>query len=108
MIKNLDKVSSKKRQNVRRGMEYIDRMNAIEPVIDKIVVFGSAVSDDCREDSDIDVCLFSQFNNQNQTYRTVRGRLMDEMDDVCDIIRYDRLNDAFKEVIDKGVVVYEL
>ena len=33
---------------------------------------------------------------------------MDQIDDVCDIIRYDTLNDQFKGIVENGVTVYEL
>ena len=107
-IMNLDRINILKRQKIRRGMEFVDEMNRVDPVINKIVIFGSAASEECKEDSDIDLCIFSQFDNRNEIYRSVRGRLMDQIDDVCDIVRYDTLNDRFKVIVDDGVTVYEL
>ena len=107
-IMNLDQINIIKRQKVKQGLEFVDRMNQIDPVISRIVIFGSAVSNECGNDSDIDLCIFSQYDNKNKVYRSVRGRLMDQIDDVCDIIRYDTLNDHFKEVVEDGVTVYEL
>ena len=107
-ILNLEKINSIKRSKIENGMKYIDTMNGSEPVISRVVVFGSAITDNCTENSDIDICLFTEYDNTNEKYRVIRGHLMDEMDDVCDILKYSRLNSSFKSQIEKGVVVYEL
>lgn len=107
MIKNLDKINIIKRKFVENGMCFIEQINKTEPVVNKIVVFGSAISDECTEDSDIDLCIYSDYNNTNNTYMDMRGKLMDKIGDICDILTYSRLNDNWKEIVDKGVVVYE-
>ena len=106
-IVNLEKINSLKRQYVRQGMEYIDRMNAVEPVIDRIVVFGSAITDDCTEESDVDLCIFSDYDESNDTYYEARGNLMHEIGDVCDILNFSYIGDDLKRTIEKGVTVYE-
>lgn len=82
-------------------------MNKREPVIDRVIIFGSAISEDCTENSDIDICIDTKYDTKNETYFNVSGRLPDVMEDLCDILKYNRLNPRFKEVVDKGVVVYE-
>ena len=106
-IINLDKINQIKREKVRTGMQFVDQMNQVDPVIDRVIIFGSAIREDCTEDSDIDVCLDTQYDTRNSTYFNTSGRLPDIMDDLCDIMKYSRLNPAFRKIVDQGVVVYE-
>lgn len=106
-IKNLEKINLCKRGKVQKGMLFIDEMNKKEPVIDRVIIFGSAIREDCTEDSDIDVCIDTKYDTHNSTYFNASGRLSDVMDDLCDILKYNRLNQNFKRIVDQGVVVYE-
>lgn len=107
-IMNLEKVNSIKRENVQRGLDYLVAMNAPAPVIYGVILFGSSVTADCREDSDIDICLISDSDASNPAYFAVRSRLADVMDEPCDIFRYNRLPAKLKREVDaKGVKVYE-
>ena len=107
MIKNLEKINILKRDKVKRGLEFIDEQNKKEHIIDKVIIFGSSIRDDCTSDSDIDLCLVTDCDCHNAVYFNTRGKLADIMDDLCDIVSYDKLNDEFKKIIDKGVLVYE-
>ncbi len=107
VILNLDKINPIKREKVRKGMEFVDKMNAIEPVVDKVIVFGSSVRDDCTEESDIDLCLFTNYDTSNKTFFKLRGNLPIVMDDLCDVLKYSKINKDFKCEIEKGVIVYE-
>ncbi len=53
MIKNLDKINVIKREQV---LGIVNGLCLMEEV-DKIVIFGSAIRDDCREDSDLDIAI---------------------------------------------------
>ena len=88
-------------------MEYLDALNSKEPVIEKVVAFGSVITDKCTNDSDIDLCFFSDYDTHNLTYREIYAGMESAMDDLCDILSYKRLNDAFVQVVDNGVIVYE-
>ena len=107
MIKNLEKINILKKDKIKRGLEFIDEQNKTEHIIDKVIIFGSAIRDDCTNDSDIDLCLVTDYDCHNKAYFNTRGKLADIMDDLCDILSYKKLNDDFRKVIDKGVLVYE-
>lgn len=108
MIKNLDKINLVKREKVKKGCEYIQKMNDKFPVVSKAVVFGSAVTNKCDDDSDIDICLYSNFDSSNSQFFQIYGNLPLVMDDICDILVYQKLTGKIKEEIDsKGVIVYE-
>ena len=107
MVRNLDRINPLKREKVRQGLQFVEDNNIETPVIDKIVIFGSSISQDCTEDSDIDLCIFSKYECNNAAYFRIRGRLARVINDKCDILKYDRLNDRFKAVVNKGVTVYE-
>ena len=107
MIKNLDKINILKREKLKRGLEFIEQNNS-HGIINKIVVFGSAVREDCTEDSDIDMCIFSDFTTKNNEYLFLRGRFPMIIDDICDIFRYADITEKYQKIInERGVVVYE-
>lgn len=88
--------------------------------VKRVIVFGSAVTMECHQDSDIDLCI-----EWNEPYRDQIGALMDRPRDFVDSIywivrencyvsEYDIIhwnnNDGssvFKDILEKGVVVYE-
>lgn len=73
-----------------------------------MVIFGSSTTDNCDDDSDIDICLFSNFNSKNPVFFQIYGSLPLIMDDICDILVYRNLKGKIKEEVDKkGVTVYE-
>ena len=75
--------------------------------ISKVIVFGSSVTQDCAEESDIDLC-FITMNPDSDIYSQIYGNMEIVMDDLCDILDYDELKGEVKTEIDKkGVAVYE-
>ena len=58
MIKNLNKINPIKKSILLKLLARVDSCNKIEKVIDKIIVFGSAIRNDCTEESDIDICIY--------------------------------------------------
>lgn len=106
MIKNLEKISPVKREKVKRGLEYIEQIN--DGIVEKVILFGSSVTGSCTEKSDIDICLVSDGTCKNPVFFQIRGGLESVMDDLCDILVYQRIGGPLKKEIDqKGVVVYE-
>ena len=75
--------------------------------ISKVIVFGSSVTQDCAEESDIDLC-FITMNPDSDIYSQIYDNMEIVMDDLCDILDYDELKGEVKTEIDKkGVAVYE-
>ena len=108
MIMNLDRIHPCKRDKVRRGMEYIDGVNRDGKVIGKVVVFGSAVTDHCRDDSDIDLCLESAYPVTHDKFLDVFGNLEPVMGNLCDILESGCVGTRMRdEIASKGVIVYE-
>ena len=108
-IINLDKINIIKREKIKKGLFFIDKNNKLDSVIDKVVIFGSCVNENCEKDSDIDVCLFSDYDSHNPTFFHIFGGFSLEVEDACDMVVYNKVNEKLKKEIDsKGVVVYEL
>lgn len=108
MRMNLDKINHIKRKKIEKGIDLIEKWNAKEKIIDKMIIFGSAVTVDCSEESDIDVCLVSDFTTAKKEYFKVFGGLESAMDDLCDIFNFGKIDGKLREeVVKKGVIVYE-
>ena len=69
-------------------MEYIASLN--NGCISKVIVFGSSVTQDCAEESDIDLC-FITMNPDSDIYSQIYDNMEIVMDDLCDILDYDEL-----------------
>lgn len=75
--------------------------------IKQLIVFGSAVTENCDELSDVDICIKMKkdYNKINLHYTVVE--LSKACEKNCDILLYDELTDYFKDKIKKtGVIVY--
>ena len=105
MIKNLNKINPIKKHILLKFLARVDSCNKIEKVIDKIIVFGSAIRNDCAEESDIDICIFSDFTIFNKNYsRAING----PGEENFDVIRYTYASKNLKNTINTyGVCVYE-
>jgi len=98
------KIHPVKRDKVKKGCEYIKQY----PFVKKMIIFGSAVTKTCTEESDIDICLVINKDKNQKEFVRMYGELPLYMDELCDILIYDKLNDEWKKQIDeKGVIVYE-
>lgn len=84
------------------------------------MVASRSITDDCTNDSDIDLCLVTNVNCTNPIYADIYGNMEIIMDDLCDVITqrvatndilsYNKLSDngSLKAEIDKkGITVYE-
>ena len=110
MVKNLGKINPVKRGKINNGLSFIDRENRAcgYPVVSRVIIFGSSVRSDCSEDSDIDICLVTDYGCENGDYFNIYSNLEIIMDDLCDIFSSRMLSAALREeIIKKGVCVYE-
>ncbi len=107
-ILNTNRINKLKLDKIIKGLSFIEEESKIEQVIDKVILFGSSITDYCTQGSDIDVCLVTNYDCKNKTFFNIFGRLPLVMDDSCDILIYSKLKGALKDEIDKkGVIVYE-
>lgn len=53
MIMNIEKISPLKRELVRR----ISQKASENEYVERLMIFGSSIRDNCRKDSDIDICI---------------------------------------------------
>ena len=105
---NLEKINPIKRAKVEKGIDLIEKCNAREKVVDKMIIFGSATGDECTEESDIDVCLVSDYTTTNNVYCEIFGGLEIAMDDLVDVINLKYMKDRLRdEVLKNGVIVYK-
>lgn len=108
MIENLELLHPVKRSKIKKGVEFIRDENQNKNVIQKAIVFGSAATSDCTNNSDIDLCLVSDYTTKNPTFFRIFGGLPLVMDDSCDIVIWNRIPEKLRdEISKKGVVVYE-
>ena len=108
MIFNLEKIHPLKREKLLHGLQFVEEFNKNNNNIDKIIVFGSAIRDDCTEDSDIDICFFSKLSIYNIELNTFFGEFPFRCDNVCDIIPFNMIKSSLKDhILNNGVVVYE-
>ena len=106
MIKNLDRINIIKREMVKKSAEIASKC----PYIDRIVVFGSSVRNDCRENSDIDFVFFPSAYYKEHKLEYIRT--LERITEVCeyntDMLRADMLTDnMMNHVMETGVTVYE-
>lgn len=101
---NLMCIHSSKREMVRKCVHIAEANINIR----KLVIFGSSVTEDCREDSDVDMCIFADSNYDKLKMHYTVVDLSKACNKNCDIMIYDTLTDYFKDIVmNTGVVVYE-
>ncbi|MBR1633989.1 MAG: nucleotidyltransferase domain-containing protein [Lachnospiraceae bacterium] len=104
-VMNIDKVNGIKRDQVSSCIEIVKTL----PRIKRMIIFGSSVTDYCRKDSDIDICLDIEGSTKGMDLFEVSSNISKACDYNCDMLTYGKLHGKIKEEIDtKGVVVYEL
>ncbi|MCR5259703.1 MAG: hypothetical protein K6E40_16310, partial [Desulfovibrio sp.] len=59
---NLEKINPIKRAKIEKGIDLIEKCNAKEKVVDKMIIFGSSTGDECTEESDIDLPIQQNFS----------------------------------------------
>ena len=104
-IENIETINEIKRGMVLKCIEIAKQHpNKVQ----KLIIFGSSVRDDCTVESDVDICLHVIGTTRCMEMYELCRDLCYACDHNCDILKYDRLNDRFRKEVDtKGVVVYE-
>lgn len=94
---------------VKRG--YVDELCAVAKesgIVNRLYIFGSAVTDDCSQESDLDICVDTDLADNDRALFKLYVRMSKICDYNCDILTYSKLGKKIKEEVDnKGVIVYE-
>ena len=70
--------------------------------------FGSSVTKECQNDSDIDICFDITCDTKDLRLFNLRASINQVCDYNCDFLVYSHIGNELKNEIDeKGVVVYE-
>ena len=102
---NIDRIDISKRNQVLECIQVIEKNQDVL----KFIVFGSAASNKCNDDSDLDLCVVLKPDADKLSYHYTVAGIGRACGHHFDLLNYARLNDKFKNVIDnQGVVVYEL
>lgn len=110
MIKNIEKINEIKRAKVEKIAKYIKETDT-ENIIDKVIVFGSSVRDDCTVESDIDILLYvNKTVNINTIYfNNIYGHIGIVADDLCDVLINTIISKKLlKHIEEYGVIIYEI
>lgn len=99
----LDQINWRKKDMVAQCIQIARE----EKNIKRMIIFGSSVTDACRDDSDIDICLDMRSSLiSSETCQTL-ARMTKACGLNCDILFYPEVKGRLKEEIDnKGVTVY--
>ena len=77
------------------------------PIIRRIIVFGSSVREDCRTDSDLDLCVDADVSDGMQVFEMQKA-IGEICGWNCDILMYVNLGNSLRETVRReGVVIYE-
>ncbi len=78
------------------------------PIVKRIIVFGSAATQTCNDNSDIDICYDISCSTQDQRVRDLSLKTSMLCDYNCDVVYYNLIGTNLKKEIDtKGITVYE-
>lgn len=105
IVTNFDKISEYKKDDLSKVLE------ALPDSVDELWVFGSATTEFCRPDSDLDVCIVG--NNISKEDRKVIShaprRGMDLIDVDTETFEREKSenNTIYKEIFDKGLLIYK-
>lgn len=78
------------------------------PVIKRLIVFGSAATEHCTENSDLDICVDTDANDNDRTLIDAYTRMSEACNYDCDILTYRKLGSRLRTEVDAtGVLVYE-
>lgn len=76
-------------------------------VVRRLIIFGSSVTEDCHEESDVDICLDISCETSDKRLHRPMYEFNEACDFNCDILFYHKLGEKLKKEIDsKGVEVY--
>ncbi len=102
---NIKKINPLKRDQVLSCIKIAQRSSKIA----KLIIFGSAVTNQCKDSSDVDICIDVNGPTRGKEIYELSRDICWACDHNCDILTYGKLNREFKNEVDsKGVIVYEL
>ena len=107
--KNINKINKIMRDKVKKIVKFIHNENQKlnYPLIYKILIFGSSTRKDCTEESDIDICLYTNYKENSIELLRVGGYIQQVADINCDVFFEYLVNQNFLKKIEKdGVIVY--
>lgn len=77
-------------------------------IVNRLIIFGSAVTDYCEKESDLDICVDTDCADNNRALFRLYVKMSKICDYNCDILTYSKLGEKIRyEVEQKGVLVYE-
>lgn len=109
---NIAKVNPIKQMVIDRLYNYCEVDNSIN----KVIIFGSAITDRCKFSSDIDICVDwnMQSTNEDGCYTMPVVKSLKGIQHTCnceiDIIPFDQLDTQYTKIknnVLKGVTIYE-
>lgn len=105
MIKNSELINIRKREMVEEICHFVEKY----PQVQKVVIFGSTVREDCTENSDLDICLYTGSKDIiGQDFFRIYGYIDQIAEYNSDILIYDKLDEKFREKVEKtGIVVLQ-
>lgn len=107
MIKNIEKINEIKRVEVEKIAKYIEETDT-KNIIDKVIVFGSSVREDCTTESDIDICIISKYDSKNPLFFEIFGTIPMIIDSECDLLNFKYISAELKNnILTTGVIIYE-
>lgn len=96
----------------RNWQDYVDKIcNAAKEsgIVNRLIVFGSAVTEHCSHESDLDICVDTDCADNNRELFKLYARMSKICDYNCDILTYSKLGEGLKTEIDQtGIVVYTM
>lgn len=104
MIKNLPLIDRTKQNVVLEICQNAQQT----PIVEKVIIFGSAASGTCTKDSDLDLCYVLSCDTHNLEVYNLSKKTAKACNHNCDIFFYNSIGSKLQSEIDsKGVVVYE-
>lgn len=91
-----------KQADIQKLLEYVKSNSEIK----KVIVFGSAVTWQCRPTNDIDIAV--QYASDRK-FADIAADLRKQMTSECDVVDYDDIHSVLlkQEIDKKGVLIYD-
>lgn len=101
--KTLSLINEIKREQVLLCINIVSKYKFVK----RLIVFGSSLTDECTDESDLDICLDMKSDISGLELYDLYVELRQVCNHCCDILKYHKLKGKIKdEIQNKGVVVY--
>ena len=103
--RDLDRINPLQLDRVKRIIIELDKSH----IVRRAVVFGSSVSDECTEDSDLDLCLDLVCSSRDMRLYELSNRIQEICEYNCDLLIYENVisgSPIKREIDSKGVDIY--